>query len=143
MISLWDSVYGQYLPALNTLPDFFLRKNSLFSISGGTNRYYTITLKNRPGKDNAVDILFEPEDWDLHFAEVISLIKEEEEYKKNLSEFKIEIKSIIESVSTTKQLVELWSNAEEFIPATLIDPNNINLPAINVSQINAKLGLSS
>jgi len=142
MITLWDKVYGCYSEAISSLPDFFFKKNTLFSVSaGGNGKYCSLTLPNRPGKESGVDLLIEEDEWDIYFQEITELNTEEELYKKELGIFKQEIKAIIESVSTTKQLVELWSNAEEFIPMTLIDPNNINLPAINVTNINSKLGL--
>ncbi|MDD5150177.1 MAG: Nmad5 family putative nucleotide modification protein, partial [Flavobacterium sp.] len=121
MTTLWLKVYGQYEDALKNVPEFFLKKNALFSIASTDKRYYATTLENRPGKGNSVDLLLEADEYDEYFSEVIEIDSVEEIYKKELAEFKKEIRSIIESVSTTKQLIDLWPTAEPFIHMTLID----------------------
>lgn len=51
-----------------------------------------------------------------------------------------EIRQVLVGVSTTKQLLEQWEEVKEYIPAAYFNPSKINLPAINVQSLNAKLG---
>lgn len=58
------------------------------------------------------------------------------EYQKNLSKFKSNISQVLESVNTTKQLVEVWPESEPFLPKEVSNPSSINLPAVNFAEIN-------
>lgn len=53
-----------------------------------------------------------------------------------------ESKAVLESVQSTKQLLETWPEAEPFIPAYIINPSKgVRLPATPVSRLNERLGL--
>ena len=71
--------------------------------------------------------------------------KLEEQHKDWLSSrssFKEEVTQIVYSVNTTKQLVELWPEAEQYLPAFANDPSEgINLPALKTSRLNSALGI--
>lgn len=41
-----------------------------------------------------------------------------------------EIRAVLESVNTTKQLLEVWPEIKEYIPASYVDPSRVQLPAI-------------
>lgn len=41
-----------------------------------------------------------------------------------------EILAVLESVNTTKQLLEVWPEIKEYIPASYVDPSRVQLPSI-------------
>lgn len=51
-----------------------------------------------------------------------------------------EIRQVLAGVNTTKQLLEQWEEVKKYIPTAYFNPSKINLPAINVKSLNAKLG---
>lgn len=53
-----------------------------------------------------------------------------ETWTNELNKFKNQVMEVLNSVSTTKQFVEVWPEAEKFLPPEVADPSNINLPAI-------------
>lgn len=53
-----------------------------------------------------------------------------------------ETRAILESVNTSKQLIELWPQAEPFLPAHIADPDKgVKLPALQISRLNERLGV--
>lgn len=63
---------------------------------------------------------------------------EEEAYK-----MKEEITSVIFSINTTAQLVEIWPEVEAFLPEYIANPSKgISLPALVTTSMNKKLGVS-
>jgi hypothetical protein len=61
----------------------------------------------------------------------------------NKERFKKEVWEILASVSSTKELLELWPEVEDLIPGYILNPSKvINLPAIPVSRINEALKLT-
>lgn len=53
-----------------------------------------------------------------------------------------EIRQIVYSVNTTKQLSELWPECVQFFPDYLLDPSQaIKLPALDSARLNKKLGI--
>lgn len=79
-------------------------------------------------------------------TETMKLLEEIKEYNNKLldkrEQLKREVSEILASVTTTKELVDLWPEIEPLIPAHLADPSKgINLPVIPVSRLNEKLGL--
>jgi hypothetical protein len=56
--------------------------------------------------------------------------------------FKEEVSQIVSSVNTTQQLVDLWPESEQYLPAYASDPSKgINLPALATSRLNEALGV--
>ncbi len=52
-----------------------------------------------------------------------------------------EIKPILESFNTTKQLLDTWPSMEKFLPPNIANPEKgINLPALNLSRLEQKIG---
>ena len=41
-----------------------------------------------------------------------------------------EICAVLDSVNTTKQLLEAWPEIERFMPSGYVDPSKVQLPAI-------------
>lgn len=59
-----------------------------------------------------------------------------EEWNKTLRKFKAEVTTVLESVNTTLQLVEVWPEAEPFVPQAISNPSSINLPSVNFAELN-------
>ncbi len=51
-----------------------------------------------------------------------------------------EVKNVMYSVNTTKQLLELWPEVEKFLTPYLSNPSNTTLPAVNIKRVNEILG---
>jgi hypothetical protein len=58
---------------------------------------------------------------------------------KDQDTYREEVRDVLNSVSTSNQLIELWPEVEQFIPSTIRDPSSIQLPAISVASLNDAL----
>jgi hypothetical protein len=63
-----------------------------------------------------------------------------DEHHKALVKFKSEVATVLESVNTTLQLVEVWPEALPFVPQNISNPSSINLPSVNFAELNKVLG---
>jgi hypothetical protein len=60
-------------------------------------------------------------------------VKENEVLKKHnqkRNDYACDIRAVLDSVNTTKQLVEAWPEVEQYIPNSFRDPSTVQLPAI-------------
>lgn len=79
-----------------------------------------------------------------HYIKYLERIKEAKEvdlvmkgWQKNRNEFQGKVLEVLNSVNTTKQFVDVWPEAEKFIPDDVRDPSTINLPALaNIEELN-------
>jgi len=63
--------------------------------------------------------------------------KKYQEWGKAKIDFACKIREVLDSVNTTKQFVEVWPEAEDFIPEEIRNPSAINLPALsNIEELN-------
>ena len=65
--------------------------------------------------------------------------KSVEDWASERSKFKDQVSQVVDSVNTTKQLIEVWPEAEVFLPDDIKDPSSINLPSINLASINEQV----
>lgn len=65
--------------------------------------------------------------------------KQYEAYMDELTKYKEQVETVINSCNTTGQLVELWPEVTEFIPETMRNPSKINLPSVCISNLNQAL----
>lgn len=66
-------------------------------------------------------------------AQLDQYTKETEVFKKHQAkraDYATDIRAVLDSVNTTKQLVEAWPEVEQYIPTTFRDPSSVQLPAI-------------
>lgn len=64
------------------------------------------------------------------------------DWYKSRNEFREEIKTILDSVQTTNQLIQLCPEAEQYLPPFAADPSKgINLPTLKTSRLNTLLGI--
>lgn len=47
-----------------------------------------------------------------------------------------QVRQVVDAVNTTKQLLEVWPEAEQFIPEDIRDPSTITLPSVNIADLN-------
>lgn len=139
MAAIWQKCYGHL--DLSGVPTYLL-SGSPFSVANESSETRMRALKNMPGTSSSgVDILLSVAEWDSFFAEYDRLEAMVKPWETEYSTFKKEVWATLESVNTTGQLVELWPSAENYIPAHLADPEKgINLPALHISRLDAKLG---
>lgn len=60
-------------------------------------------------------------------------IRQNEEFKKwdvKRADKALEIHAVLDSVNTTKQLLEVWPEIERFMPNGYVDPSKVQLPSI-------------
>lgn len=78
---------------------------------------------------------------DHEFSTEFSAIEKEAETVKSLREtVTANVKAVLQSVTTVKKLLEVWPESKELIP-TNVDSPSINLPSVNVEQLNTMIGI--
>lgn len=60
----------------------------------------------------------------------------------SLTSIQKDVKAVLDSVNTTKRLVEVWPEAAELIPAD-VEVVRASVPAINFTSLNAAIGIPS
>lgn len=50
-----------------------------------------------------------------------------------------QVRQVVNAVNTTKQLLEAWPEAEQFIPDDIKDPSSITLPSVNIAELNKQI----
>lgn len=144
---LWNDYFKKQKPKLKDVPRDFMRlaRNVKFCVNGEVGEVSFLEEKEMP------------RNWESSYNSpvlktVIDSNKEYCKYKKVKDahsdwlekgrEIQIETKAILESVNTTRQLLELWEQCEPFLPAYIADPDKaIKLPAIKMSRLNERIGL--
>lgn len=62
-----------------------------------------------------------------------------EERRAKLADFSHKVRQVLDSVNTTKQLVEAWPEIEEHLPSSIANPSKIQLPAVSIDSLNSQL----
>lgn len=147
-LSLWHKCYGDI--DFDQIPKWALDKSNQFTVAMENDTSNTFACRVHWGKDKvqaerrpckpAIDILLSPEDWTtwLGRREYLEALKEQHNVEYN--KLRSEIKPVLDSFNTTKQLLETWPSVEKFLPANIADPDKgINLPALSLSRLEAKI----
>ena len=66
-------------------------------------------------------------------------VEKRNEYESSLHKFQAQVRQTLDSVNTTKQLVEVWPEVEEHLPESVKDPSKIQLPSVNIQSLNEQL----
>jgi hypothetical protein len=141
MLDLWYTLYGSL--DFSKVPQSLL-SGSPFSVGCGNLVEVARLGKKFPGSREGVDAVLDEEDWLATFALLYALKEDLKDFESALKEFSKEVKVILEATNTTKQLVEVWPAAEQYIPASIADPERgINLPMLAISRLDEKLGVQS
>lgn len=139
----WDRLFDRYQPTLDLLPEWMVTNCSqimLFQQDDSSIVFKHDTSGNRPCKRNAGDAVIPLEDWKKIFSKVDALEENYRQLQKGIGELRNEIRPILDSVGSTKQLLEIWPSMENFLPPHIADPDSgINLPALNISRLQEKI----
>lgn len=60
-------------------------------------------------------------------------------WKLQLTNYLRDVGHVLDGVNTTEQLLTVWPEAEGFLPSGIVNPSRIQLPAISIANLNAKL----
>lgn len=144
MEQVWDDKYGRdVLKTLSELPPALRPTDTSFSVSNEvTKRQMQVTIKGKPGRlASGVDFVLTEEEWEYYFKEWERVCQEVDRLSAETTAFRAEVMAVLDSVNTTKQLLELWPSCEKFIPAHLYNPElGIKLPALHISRLEERLG---
>lgn len=73
----------------------------------------------------------------------MKLFKKEQQdikdYDADHSRYLQQVRQVVDAVNTTKQLLEVWPEAEQFIPEDIRDPSTITLPSVNIADLNSQV----
>ena len=134
---LWDKVYGY---PTEEVPAWMLRDDNFSVAVEGLSVFRGACVEGKPGRKYGADIILTLVQHDELFAPMFELIAITDKFKEDVKQMKSEVNSILNSVNTTKQLVELWPAVEQYIPAYIADPDKgVNLPALLISRLDEKL----
>lgn len=144
MKGLWMNHYGPYQQSINKLPEKLLSGSGFTVTVEGGSLTEGLDLKGYPGKRGATDVVLSQEEWDKIFSPYYELKHKASKFEADCSKFRKEVWQILESVSTTGKLVEVWPASEQYIPAHLNEPSKgINLPMLHTSRLDEALGVSN
>lgn len=137
---LWRKTYGPIQMHLNAIPKGLVSTASFGVAKAGTGDMVYLTNPDFPGTRSGADIALDQEEYEAVFSGVVEAEKSMRSFADELKDLEQKIQPVLESVNTTKQLVELWPSAEKHIPASILDPDTgINLPALNIRDLDAKI----
>ncbi len=142
---LWLNNYGSIKNHLKKIPESMLRTATGIKVQvAGVIRVFEMSERRpHPYKDkydtSIVQVLDEPS---LNMLAHAAAKEKYNDWEESRIDFKGEIKTILHSVQTSGQLVQLWPEAEQYLPPFAADPSKgINLPALKTSRLNAMLGI--
>lgn len=145
---LWNRHYGKFVDVLEKLPEDMLYQSDTlkYQYQGKVN---AVRLKEkRPSKAynyysppvlEVFDVGKEPR----QLKKYLEVQEKNADWSKAYCSLESECKTILSSVRTTKQLLEIWPQVEPFFPAYLADPSQgVALPALPISRLNERLGIT-
>lgn len=137
--NLWNRKYGHLREHIDQLPAWMVGSGN-FYVFATNEKCFSDYIVGYPGKQNAVDLRLEEAEWDSVWEPYTALRDVRDLYDKEYKSFRQEVWTVLESCSSTKQLLEVWPKAEPYLPAYLDDPNRgINLPALQISRLEERL----
>lgn len=142
---LWINSYASIKPSLKKIPEQMLRwaEHVKVQVAGVVTCYDLSEKRPYPWRDqynsSILEILDQP-------TVLMGLLEDartaKEDWNKLRYDFREEIKTILDSVQTTGQLIQVWPEAEQYLPPFAADPSKgINLPALKTSRLNSLLGI--
>ena len=148
--SVWRKLYGKI--DFNAVPtEFICRDNSIrlqLPTDAVVEFYFMDSELNsvyEPAqKTHGVKYVFKNTDPDwLEYSNKIKTKKvlkvAVKEHEKLREAFYSQVSQVLNSVNTTGQFVEVWPEAEAFIPQDISNPSKINLPSVNLLELNKQL----
>ncbi len=139
----WDNLFLFHRPILDNIPEWMLTgctQLMLFQEDDTSIVFKHSTTGVRPCKRNAGDAVIPKEQWEKIFANLNSMEDLAATLDQGVRELRNEVVPILDSVGSTKQLLEIWPSMENFLPPHIADPDSgINLPALNISRLQEKI----
>ena len=143
--SIWFNLYQDIAKHINKIPDEMLQLRISIKVSvAGNVREFKLS-KPHPVLSNGY--------WDQKIAAAFNVptpdmdrLEELEQRftkaREDLKLFSEEVSTILDAVTTTAQLVDLWPEAEQYLPPSVASPSlGIKLPALSTSRLNTALGI--
>ncbi len=141
--AIWKKHYGK-LP-LNKIPKHMLKaSNSVkIQIAGAVKSFRMSEERPYEIQGSYTEAILEVHDESpQNISEYFDAKQKVSEWEKVKTEFIEEITVILDSVNSTGQLIQLWPEAEQYLPPFAADPSKgINLPALKTSRLNEMLGI--
>lgn len=101
---------------------------------------YTYTKKPSTRLSKVEYVLTKSDEGYKKYKKDMKLFKQEQqavkEYESDHSRYLQQVRQVVNAVNTTKQLLEVWPEAEQFIPEDIRDPSTITLPSVNIADLN-------
>ena len=144
MMTLWDTYYGEI--DFSSVPDWALVRGNSFSVAqeDDTSKVFVIKLVAAGGRQlpckGSIDALLTKERWEAIFKKSDELLGVKEACEAGRLELRKEVKPILDSFGSTRQLLDTWPSLEKFLPANVADPDKgVNLPALSLSRLEEKI----
>ena len=142
--SIWFNLYGDLAEHINKLPAAMLQlRANIKVVVAGTTKSFDFSkphpvLGNGP-YDQKIAVSFDVPTPDMERLE--ELEQRLTKARADLKLFSEEVTTILDAVTTTAQLIDLWPEAEQYLPPSVASPSlGINLPALMTSRLNTALG---
>lgn len=139
--TLWDRWYGAW--HFKSVPEWALVKERtllVFLEDDSAQVFRAKTSGLRPTKPNVADGIACQADWALWFGDFFKNKEEISRIGQGCVDLRAEVRPILDSVGSTKQLLEIWPSMENFLPPHIADPDTgINLPALSISRLQQKI----
>lgn len=143
---LWGEKFGKHEDDLKSIPEEFLNtsKQLKFCVDGQVDKVelseaMPVTWGEYSYKEPVLKTI---RSTNKEYQKYIKVVEDNNDWKKKYNELHLETETIIDSVNSTGQLVKLWPQCMPFLPAYIANPGKaINLPAIQISRLNERIGL--
>lgn len=146
-IYLWDDYFKKEKVKFKDVPREFMKlaTSVKFCVNGEVGQVNFLDGEEMPcnweSRYNS-PVLKTLTDSNKEYCKYKKVVDAHSEWLEKGREVQVEATAILESVNTTRQLIELWEQCEPFLPAYIADPDKaIRLPAIQMSRLNERIGL--
>jgi len=155
--SVYDSVYGEV--DLSKVPEDMLNvehyikvqfpssdpkeEGTIESLSLGRDEEGKAIYKPATRNSKVEYVLTKSDPLYKEYKRKQKLFKQEQEaikeYDNDHKRYIQQVRQVVTAVNTTKQLLEVWPEAEQFIPDDIRDPSTITLPSVNIADLNSQI----
>lgn len=141
LIACWVEKYGKNLEHIQKVSRDLLSPREFVLFCSDRSAKHEMREYPYIGKQmSGYDVILTGEEYDEKFASYLELLKDWNNVKAEVNSVVAEARVIIESVNTTKQLIEIWATAENYIPAHIADPDKgSKLPSKLVSDLDERI----
>lgn len=143
---LWDKLYGKHRKDIEQCPEWARSDSTQLQVSLelDSSKMFSGFTEGLPCSRASVDAVLTQDEWETYLGEYYRVKKEGDAYEKEKRDLRREVKPIIDSFGSTKQLIETWPSMEKFLPANIADPDKgVALPALSLSRLEEKINGSN